>query len=444
MTWLGVTRGDWAGLGMTKNLSRRSVLKSIAVGTAGMALAAPAIGQKRYPHIVIIGGGVGGATLARHIALTAPGELAITLVEPNQRYRTCFFSNLMMAGLHGGLTLDHDYTALQKEIGIFVRHDVAVQIEPAKRLVTLASGTLLQYDRLVLSPGIDFKTDAIEGYDAETALAMPHAWRADQKIELLAARIKAMPAGGTFAMVAPPNPYRCPPGPYERVSMIAHVLKQTNPTAKILLIDNKDAFAKQALFQDGWKRYYGDMIEWLPQKAHGGVKAVSAKTGKIICEFAQYKVDAACLVPPQQAGAIARNHGLTDANGWCPIVAETMQSASDPNIHIIGDATRAAAMPKSAESAANQARLAGNAICRALTPSQPYEGRIANTCWSLVAEGDGVKVGATYAAAGDKFIKTSEYISTLKEHPTMRVATYKESLGWYQHVVGNMFGGYQG
>jgi NADPH-dependent 2,4-dienoyl-CoA reductase/sulfur reductase-like enzyme len=375
------------------------------------------------------------------MALTAQRELDITLVEPSLAYRTCFFQNLMIAGLHGGLSLDHSYDRLRGELGVAIVHDSVSSIDSVRRAVRLASGSSLAYDRLVLSPGIAFLWEAIAGYDNEAARLMPHAWYYAQRIEVLAERLAAMPAGGTFALVAPPNPYRCPPGPYERVSMIASIFKRTNPTAKILIIDEKDQFSKQALFEDGWRRHYGSMIKWIPRAMHGGVVAVDAKARKIVTDAQVFEVDAACVVPPQQAAALVVGAGLAGPDRWCPIVASTMQSTHDPNIHIIGDSTRAAAMPKSAESAANQARIAGAAICEALTSRTPDRGRIANTCWSLIAENDGVKIGATYAPAENAFVETSSYISIVGEHPTLRAATYRESMGWYRYVTGQMFDG---
>jgi NADPH-dependent 2,4-dienoyl-CoA reductase/sulfur reductase-like enzyme len=222
--------------------------------------------------------------------------------------------------------------------------------------------------------------------------------------------------------------------------MIASLLSRTNPTAKVLVIDDKDAFSKQALFLDGWKRHYGGMVEWLPRKEHGGVTRIDAPAGVIGTAVRDIKVDVANVVPPQQAGALAFRAGLTDAGGWCPVVAETMQSTVDTDIHVIGDASRAAAMPKSAESAANQARIAGDTIAEVLTGIPSVRSRIANSCWSLIAADDGVKIGGTYAPKGTEFAETSTFVSVVGEHPSLRAATYRESLGWYRHVTSLMFG----
>ncbi|MBL8564206.1 MAG: FAD-dependent oxidoreductase [Hyphomicrobiaceae bacterium] len=426
---------------MTEAVSRRHAIGMAGAAAAAALLPAPVIAKGAVPQVVVIGGGAGGATLARQLALGAPGKIFVTLIEPARSYRTCFLSNLMLAGLHGGLSVDHDYTRLVYELGILVVHDSAQSIDLAARKVKLASGQSVPYDRLVISPGIEFKFDAIEGYDAAAAELMPHAWRRDQPIEVLKARIDAMPEGGVFAIAAPAIPYRCPPGPYERASMVAHLLKRQNPRAKILIIDEKESFTKQQLFLDGWSRHYPGMIEWLPLKEHGGLKAVSAKSGELQCEVRNFRVDAANVIPPQRAGQIAAESGLSDASGWCPIEAQTMLSTVDRNVHVLGDSSRAESMPKSAESAASQARLAATAIMREMDNSEAPKDRIANTCWSLIGEDDGVKIGATFEPTGAKFTSTSNYISVVGEHPSVRRRTAGELLEWYQFVTSEMFGG---
>ncbi len=347
----------------------------------------------------------------------------------------------MMAGLNDGLSVDHDYRRLTTDFGIELVHDVAASIDPVRKTVTLMSGAALPYDRLVLSPGIDFAYGEIEGYTIDTSRALPHCWRSDQPIEMLKARIDTMPEGGVFAITVPALPYRCPPGPYERASMVAHVLTRQNPRAKILVIDDKDTFPKQAVFLDGWARHYPGMIEWLPRSQHGGVKAVSVSAKEIVCEFTRLKADVLNVVPPQTAGWIAKITGLTDTNGWCPVRADGMVSLSDPSVHVLGDSSRAPAMPKSAESAANQARLAARHIVKNLAGIDVLDHRIANTCWSLIAKDDGVKVGATYFPDGEQFIETSTSISIVGEHHTLRRMTYVESLGWYRGLTSELFGG---
>lgn len=233
-------------------LNRRGFLGAAAAASA--TLGAPMAWGAGHgkPKVVVIGGGAGGATAARYLAKDSKGEIDVTLVEPSRSYYTCFFSNLYIGGFRDLSSIAHSYGTLASEYGINVVHDWAVGIDRDAKTVTLAGGAVLPYDRLVLSPGIDFVDGAVPGWDVSAQNAMPHAYKAGSQTELLKAQIEAMPQGGTYCMVAPPNPFRCPPGPYERISMVAHKLKAENPTAKIIIADPKEKFSKMALFQEGW------------------------------------------------------------------------------------------------------------------------------------------------------------------------------------------------
>jgi sulfide dehydrogenase [flavocytochrome c] flavoprotein subunit len=207
-----------------------------------------------------VGGGAGGATAAKYIARDSEGAIDVTLIEPTRSYYTCFFSNLYIGGFYEFDDLGHTYGNLASAYGINVVHDWATGVDRDAKTVALAGGGSVPYDRLVLSPGIDFIDDSVPGWSLAAQNKMPHAYKGGSQTQLLKAQIEAMPEGGTFAMVAPPNPYRCPPGPYERISMVAHMLKNMNPTAKILVADPKENFSKQGLFEDGWERHYPGMI----------------------------------------------------------------------------------------------------------------------------------------------------------------------------------------
>ena len=229
-------------------------------------------------------------------------------------------------------------------------HEWAVSVDAAARKVKLGSGNTLYYDKLVVSPGIDLKYDSINGYSAAVQDKMPHAWKSGTQVQLLRNQVMNMKQGGTFVMVPPPNPYRCPPGPYERVSMIAHQFKQSNPTAKIVILDPKPKFSKQGLFEAGWQEHYPGMIEWISADTHGGLKNVNASTMEFETDLDTFKADAACVVPAQKAGAIAMAAGVNDGD-WCPIQPASMQSQADENIYVLGDASVAKSMPKSGFSA---------------------------------------------------------------------------------------------
>ncbi|KZK84972.1 Sulfide dehydrogenase [flavocytochrome c] flavoprotein chain precursor [Pseudovibrio sp. Ad13] len=419
-------------------LNRRRFLGTAAASAA--LLSSPiALGQKR-PRVVIIGGGAGGATAARYIAKDSDGAIEVILIEPSRTYYTCFFSNLAIGGFQPMSKLAHSYGTLASEYGVTVVHDWASDVDREKKEVRLAGGDAISYDRLVLSPGIDFVKGAIEGWDVTAQTKMPHAYKAGTQTQLLKAQVEAMTEGGTFAMVAPPNPYRCPPGPYERVSMVAHVLKQRNPTAKILILDPKEKFSKQGLFMEGWENHYTGMVDWLTDEFTGGVQRVDPNTMEIVLEDETIKADVCNVIPAMRAGSIAQQAGLTNEAGWCPIVPATLQSQMDENIHVLGDATQNGDMPKSGYSANSQAKAAAMAIRHALTGSRAFKPRFSNTCWSLISPDNGVKVGASYVATDEKIAKVDGFISQNNEDDALRKQTYEESLGWYAGMTADMFG----
>jgi NADPH-dependent 2,4-dienoyl-CoA reductase/sulfur reductase-like enzyme len=387
---------------------------------------------------VVVGGGAGGATAARYIAKDSKGAIDVTLVEASKRYYTCFFSNLYLGGFRNYGSIGHNYYGLAVNNGVNVVHEWASSVDNAAKVLNLGSGGSIAYDKLILSPGISLKYDSVPGYSAEAQSRMPHAWTSGTQVQLLRNQVMNMKQGGTFVMVPPPNPYRCPPGPYERVSMIAHMFKQNNPTAKIIILDPKAKFSKQGLFMAGWEKHYPGMIEWIDPDTHGGIKSINAETMEFETDLDIFKADAACVVPGQRAGSIAHSAGVTDGD-WAPIVPATMASKADANIHVLGDASVASSMPKSGFSANSQAKVAANAIRGELTGSRVFEPRFANTCWSLIATNDGVKVGANYKAGAEKIDVVDKFVSQGGESADVRKATYEESEGWYTGITSDMF-----
>lgn len=419
-------------------LTRRQF--STMIGAAAVStVAMPYVARAAAPKVVVIGGGAGGATAARYIAKDSKGAIHVSLIEASRRYYTCFFSNLYLGGVHDYDYIGHGYDRLARNHGVNVIHDWAMSVDKGTKTVTLASGGKVPYDRLVVAPGIDLKYDSVPGYSPEAQDTMPHAWKSGTQVQVLRAMVEKMREGGTFVMVPPPNPFRCPPGPYERVSMIARQFKQRNPKAKIIVLDPKEKFSKQALFMEGWERHYSGMIEWIPASISGGVKNVDPDKMEITTGLETIKADAACVVPAQKAGAIAHITGLTDGD-WCPIDPASMQSRADPNIYVLGDASVATQMPKSGFSANSQAKVAANSIRGALTDSKVFPARYANTCWSLIATNDGVKVGAKYEGAKDKIAATAKFISKPGEPADLRKQTYEESEGWYKAITADIFG----
>ena len=240
---------------------RRRFLAGSAGVIAASGLAMPAIAQAK-PKVVVIGGGPGGATAAKYMAKDSAGALDVTLVEPGETFTTCFHSNLYLGGYKDWSAITHSYDKV-KAYGVTHARTMATAIDKEKRIVTLADGKTLTYDRLIVAPGIDIRFDSVPGYSEAAAEIMPHAWKAGPQTQLLKAKLDALKDGAVIVMIAPPNPYRCPPGPYERVSMMAHVLKAKGHTkSKIIVLDPKEAFSKQALFADGWQKYYTGMVEW--------------------------------------------------------------------------------------------------------------------------------------------------------------------------------------
>ncbi len=416
---------------------RRAVLGGLAAG-AGL-LAAPAVLGQGRPQVVVVGGGSGGATAARYLAMQSDGALDVTLVEPSRRYYTCYFSNLYLGGFWPFEDLAHSYAALASRHGINVLHDWAIGVDRDARTVTLAGGATLPYDRLVLSPGIDFVEGSVPGWDIAAHGRMPHAYKPGTQTALLRAQVEAMPEGGVYAMVAPPNPYRCPPGPYERISMVAHVLSEQNPTAKILIADPKESFSKQALFEEGWNRHYPGMIERVGPDFGGDVVEVDPEAMTLAIDGVVEQVDVCNVIPAQKAGRIAELAGLTDAAGWVPIDAFTMKSQADPEIFVLGDASIAGDMPKSGFSANSQAKVAVNVIRHELLDSRLFPARYANTCWSLIATEDGVKVGASYEPTEERIATVDSFISQTGESSELRAETFRESIGWYNGIVDDMF-----
>ena len=423
------------------DLNRRDFTKIMgAAGTvaAGASLFANVAYAQGKGKLVVVGGGAGGATVAHHVKKQAP-NLDVTLVEGQKTYTSCFFSNLYLGGYRSFESITHDYEGLRK-VGVNVVNDWATDVDAQKKTVTLKGGQTLSYDKLVLSPGIDIKYDSIEGYSPEVAKIMPHAWKAGVQTAILRRQLLDMPDGGVVVLTAPPNPFRCPPGPYERVSMIAHHLKHYKPRSKLLVLDPKPKFSKMALFQEGWQEHYTNIVEWLPpEMTGGGVKQVVANTMEVVSgDGERIKAAVANIVPPQRAGEIAHKAGCAKGD-WCPIVPETFESRLVKHVHVLGDASIAKKMPKSAFSANSQAKVVVNAVLAEMTGKKKFPARFRNTCWSLISTNNGVKVGASYKAGAESVEVTSQFISKTGEDADLRQRTYEESIGWYSSITADVF-----
>lgn len=423
---------------MTK-LNRRLFNRNLIIGSAALGtLAMPSLARAQGAgKVVVIGGGCGGATVARYLKKDSP-ELDVTLVEVNEQYTTCFFSNWYIGGFRTFESITHSYSTLSDEYGVNVVHAMAVGVDATAKTVALEDGSVLFYDKLVMSPGISFRE--IEGYGAAEMEMMPHAYKAGPQTHLLKDAVEGMVEGGKFIMAAPNNPYRCPPGPYERISIIANYFTNNNPTAKILIVDPKEGFSKQGLFQEAWDKYYPGMIEWVGADfTEGSI----ARVGNMEIEDGSgevYQGDAINVIPSQKAGMIAEAAGATNETGWCPINPADFSSTILPDTYVLGDSSIAAAMPKSGFSANSQAKAVANAIRAELTGSRAFPARFRNTCWSMVAPDDAVKVGASYQVGADAVESTDTFISAPGEDAATRAATFQEAIGWYDGITSDMFG----
>jgi NADPH-dependent 2,4-dienoyl-CoA reductase/sulfur reductase-like enzyme len=414
-------------------IARRSVLAAALSATAVQ----PAVAQTRA-RVVIIGGGFGGASAARMLKRVSP-ELSVTLVEPNQNYLACPFSNLVIASLR---TLDQQrcgHDTLQRE-GVRLARDSAIAVDTDTRAVRLAGGTTLPYDRLILSPGIDLNWNALEGYGEAAAETMPHAWKAGDQTTLLQRQIEAMPDNGVVVMSVPAAPYRCPPGPYERASLIAHYLRTHKPRAKLVVLDAKAVFSKQALFQEAWATLYPDTLEWRGPDDGGRVLRVNAVARTVETEFETITADVFNVIPPQKAGAIAARAGVADATGWCPVDAATFQSRLAANVHVIGDATIAAPMPKSAFAANLHGKICALQIARALADEEPLTPVLANTCYSYVGPNSAISISGVYHTSGGAFAEVAGGVSALGASAEERAAEAAQAAAWFDRTTAEAFG----
>ncbi len=414
--------------------SRRAVIGALA----GAALVArPALAQAA-PKVVVIGGGFAGATAARGLR---EAGIAVTLVESSPTYTACPLSNAVVAGLRPMADQRFGYDAVRRD-GVTVVHATATGVDAASRRVTLADGVALPYDRLILAPGIDLRFDAVPGYGEAAAETMPHAWKAGPQTLLLRDRLAAMPDGGLVVMSVPANPYRCPPGPYERASLIAHYLRSAKPRSKLIVLDAKDSFSKQRLFQQAWAALYPDHLEYVPLAGGGAVSAVEPEAGVVATDFERYRAAVANVIPPQRAGRIAAAAGVADRSGWCPIDPVTFESRLQPLVHVIGDAAITGAVPKSAFAANAEAKTCAVAVVALLRGEAPVEPRLVNTCYSLVAPGYGISVAGVYRPTGGLFadIPGAGGTSPLDAEPAVRALEARYAEDWFRTITTEVFG----
>ncbi|QCK88845.1 cytochrome C [Phreatobacter aquaticus] len=406
---------------------------------AAASLAAPwAARAQARPSIVVIGGGFGGATVARALGLAG---MAVTLVERDPTFLACPFSNAVLVGMRSLEQQRFGYDALRKA-GITVAIDTATACDPSARRVTLAAGQTLSYDRLILSPGIDLHFAGLPGYSEQAAETLPHAWKAGAQTALLARQLAAMDDGDTVLMSVPANPYRCPPGPYERASLIAWYLKTRKPRSKLIVLDAKDTFSKQRLFMEAWSTLYPNQIEWIGQSKGGAVTSVEAGDRTLVTDFGRHKGSVVNVIPPQRAGRIAEAAGAADRSGWCPVDPVTFESRRQPGIHVIGDAGIMGAMPKSAFSAHAQAKACALAVAALVRGEAPPPVKLINTCYSLVAPEYGISVAGVYRPANGLLadVEGAGGTSPLGAPAGQRALEARYAESWFSTITSDVYG----
>jgi NADPH-dependent 2,4-dienoyl-CoA reductase/sulfur reductase-like enzyme len=422
-------------------ITRRRFLELGVVATASAAvLPVPTLAQGAAPRVVVVGGGFAGASCARALRHVDP-RIAVTLIEASPTFTACPFSNGVIAGLRELSAQQFTYEHVAAD-GITIARQLATAMDVPGKAVVLLDGRRVPYDRLVLAPGIDIRWGALPGYDEPTATQMPHAWKAGEQTLLLRRQLEAMEDGGLVVISAPANPFRCPPGPYDRASLIAHYLKTKKPKSKLLVLDAKDTFSKQRLFQAAWAELYPGLLEWVPLSKGGNVTSVDGATRTLVTDFGKHQAKVANVIPPQKAGRIAELAGVADRSGWCPIDPVTFESKLQPGIHVIGDAAIAGAMPKSAFAANSQAKTCAAAVALLLTGGTPPTPKLINTCYSLVAPAYGISVAGVYAPSNGQLadVPGSGGVSPSDAPRASRAAEAVLAEAWFRTITGEVFG----
>jgi sulfide dehydrogenase [flavocytochrome c] flavoprotein subunit len=425
---------------VTSRANRRQLLKAAAASAAAAAFPAPMLGQNLGPPVVVIGGGFGGAACARTLRKADP-RIVVTLVEANATYTAMPHSNAVIGGVAELSQQQFGYDKIKSD-GVDIALSAATTIDADKKVVSLTDGGRLFYERLVISPGIEFRDASIQGYDAAAKANMPAAFNNGAEVALLRRQLEAMDDGGTVVIAAPVLPARCPPAPYERASLIAHYLKAKKPKSKVIVLDAKESFTMQKLFEAAWAELYPGMIEWVGVSQGGALSKVDEATKTLSTDFDEYKAAVASIIPPQQAGRAASLAGVADRTGWCPVDPVTFVSKIKPDIHVIGDAAIAGTMPRSASAAQSQAQICAAAIAALLAGKQPAAPTLTSSCYSLIAPDYAISQKGTYRPQDDQYIEAegSPVISPQDAPRTTRKTEADEAVAWFRTITGAVFG----
>lgn len=418
-------------------LSRRQLLAAALLLPASTAAA-----RARGPRVIVVGAGFGGATCARMLRLRMPSA-DILLIDRQARYVTGPFSNGVIAGIDDLALISRDTRDTAKAHHVRVLIDEVIAIDPVKREVRTARNGTHRADRIVVAPGVSMRWDLIDGLDANNNDAMPHGWLGGTQVAGLRDRFAALADGARIVIAAPPNPYRCPPGPYERASLMAAALQRRgHRNSRILIADAKDDFTKRALFQLEWDRRYPGVIEWIPRAQNGDLVRVDTQRQQLWLRDATTPIhaDLASVIPAQTAARLAIDADLTDETQWCPVHPQRFESTRHAGIHVIGDATIAAPMPKSGFAANSQAKLCAAAIAADLLGQPVPQALLLNTCYSLIDIDAAISVSGYYAVVGDRLSVLSDGMSALGADAAQRRSEAEQARAWYRSITRDSFG----
>ncbi|MGH8123225.1 MAG: FAD-dependent oxidoreductase [Rudaea sp.] len=422
-------------------MRRRDFLRLTGLAAAGSAsrpLRAMPSRKSAKARVVIAGGGFAGSACALALRRLDPA-LDVVLVDPHASYFTCPLSNQVIAGLRSLRSIELSRAGLA---GASVRWiaDRVASVDHEHRRVRLAHGNVVEYDRLVVAPGIRLLWNSPQGYDEAAAQRMPHAWQAGAQTTLLAAQLRAMQDGGVVAISVPGGLMRCPPAPYERAGLIAHFLKQHKPHSKVLIFDANNHFPQQGRFTDAWQEFYPGMIEWIALTQDGAVIRVDAQKRILYTAHGAHHVAVANVIPRQAPGQLALDAGLAAGHGWCPIKPDSFESQLIDNVHVIGDACIAGAMPKAASAAHSQAQQCARAIAAALDGREPPAAALDSVCYSWLAPGRELAMHGNFRLTnGDiRQINAADPANAVAQTPAS--AAVGEADEWYKRIVADSFG----
>ncbi|MCY7371459.1 MAG: NAD(P)/FAD-dependent oxidoreductase [Polaromonas sp.] len=423
---------------------RQFVQSALALGATGSFVGCASLsgGIPGKTRVLVVGGGYGGATAAKYVRMFSDYKVDVVLIEPNPAFVSCPISNLVLGGSKSIGDITSSYDPLSSKHGVKVVKDMVASIDAAKKMVTLASGPTIAYDKLVLSPGIDLMWDSIEGAQAANASGqILQAWKAGAETVALRKQLEEMPDGGVYALTIPEAPYRCPPGPYERACQVASYFKQAKPKSKVLILDaNPDVTSKGPLFKKYWADNYAGMIEYRPQHK---ATAVDARTGTIKFDVqSDVKADVLNVLPTMRAGAIAVKAGLANSNGrWCNVDYLNFESTAAKDVHVIGDSIQVAPlMPKSAHMANAQGKVVAAAVVAQLSGlSVNQQPVLTNTCYSFVSDKQVVHVASVHQyVAAEKTYRTVAGSGGVSAAPTDLEGVY--AMSWALNIWADTLG----